>query len=79
MEGNPEKDEDSVPVAVRVNAQYPSGAALSTVPASVLATLPQLPAPLQYRFVGRNLILLDSVAGLIVDFLPAGTPPLPAR
>ncbi len=79
VEGNPQKDGESVPVKPRVNTEYPSGAALSTVPASVLATLPVLPAPLQYRFVGRDLILFDSVTSLIVDFLPAGTPPLPAK
>ncbi len=78
LEGNPghEEEEDSVPVVVRVNAEYPLGASLSTVPPSVLLTLPPLPAPLQYRFVDRDLILLDDVAGLIVDFLPAAAPDL---
>lgn len=75
-EGNLEPEPDSVPVVVRVNAVYPLGAPLSTVPASVLAALPRLPASLEYRFVGRDLILLDSVAGLIVDFLPAAAPDL---
>jgi hypothetical protein len=75
LEGNPE-DEDSVPVVVRVNAEYPPGAPRSTVPPSVLLTLPPLPACLHYRFVERNLVLVDSVAQLIVDFLPAAAPDL---
>jgi len=75
VEGNPE-EEDSVPVVVRVNAEYPPGAPRSTVPPSVLLTLPPLPACLHYRFVGRDLILVDSVAQLIVDFLPAAAPHL---
>ena len=65
-----------VPVVVRVNAEYPAGAARSTVPPSVLLTLPPLPACLHYRFVDRDLILVDSVAQLIVDFLPAAAPDL---
>jgi hypothetical protein len=77
LEGNPgAEDEHPVPVVVRVNAVYPTGAARSTVPPSVLATLPTLPACLHYRFVGRDLLLVDSVAGLIVDFLPAAAPDL---
>ena len=75
LEGNPE-DEDSVPVVVRVNAEYPPGAPRSTVPPSVLLTLPPLPACLHYRFVDRDLVLVDSVAQLIVDFLPAAVPDL---
>jgi hypothetical protein len=74
LEGNPGQEANPVPVVVRVNAVYPIGAAQSTVPPSVLATLPPLPASLEYRFVGRDLILLDAVADLIVDFLPAAAP-----
>jgi hypothetical protein len=75
LEGNPE-DADSVPVVVRVNAEYPPGAPRSTVPPSLLLTLPPLPACLHYRFVDRDLVLVDSVAQLIVDFLPAAAPNL---
>ena len=79
LQGNPGVEKDSVPVVVRVNAVYPVGAPMSTVPASVLATLPILPGPLQYRFVGRDLILLDVAAGLIVDFLPDAAPALSVK
>lgn len=77
-EGNPgeEQEEASVPVVVRVNAEYPLGAPRSTVPPSLLLTLPPLPESLHYRFVGRDLILVDAVAQLIVDFLPAAAPDL---
>jgi len=77
LDGNPtEEEEGSVAVVVKVNAVYAAGAPRSTVPPSVLATLPALPACLHYRFVGRDLILVDSVAQLIVDFLPAAAPDL---
>jgi hypothetical protein len=78
-EGNPDREEDAIKVDVRVNAPYPSGAVHSTVPPSLLLTLPTLPACLHYRFVGRDLILVDSVAQLIVDFLKAATPATPAQ
>ena len=79
VEGNPVDEADSVPVVVRVNTEYPIGATRSTVPPSVLLTLPPLPACLHYRFVGRDLILVDSVAQLIVDFLPAAAPDLAVK
>jgi len=79
IEGNPGLEEESVPIMVRVNAVYPLDAPRSTVPPSLLATLPPLPACLHYRFVERDLILVDSVAQLIVDILPAAAPDLAIR
>ena len=38
-------------------------------PPSILNALPPLPSGLQYRFVGRDLVLLDVDANLIVDIL----------
>jgi hypothetical protein len=40
------------------------------MPTAVIDALPDLPWPLQYRFVCRDLVLLDVDAGLIVDILP---------
>jgi hypothetical protein len=79
LEGNPGDERPSVPVKLSVNGEYPTGGARSTVPPSLLLTLPPLPECLHYRFVGRNLILVDSVAQLIVDFLPAAAPPLSSK
>jgi hypothetical protein len=56
-------------VALVPNAPYPEGAPLSTVPPDLLAKLPKLPEPLEYRFVGGHLILHDSDASLVVDYL----------
>jgi hypothetical protein len=52
-----------------VNAKYPPNAPLSTMPPTVLLNLPKLPQGLEYRFVGKHLILFDSKANLIVDIL----------
>lgn len=79
-EGNPRFDvEGYVPVPVRINASYPLNAPVSTVPVSILLALPPLPEALEYRFVGRDLILRDVEANLIVDFIVGAAPPLPAR
>jgi hypothetical protein len=40
----------------------------------MIAALPPLPAELEYRFIGRDLVLLDVHAELIVDILPAALP-----
>jgi hypothetical protein len=58
---------------------YPPDAPRSTVPPSVLLILPPLPACLHYRFVGRDLVLVDAVAQLIVDILPAAAPDLAVK
>jgi hypothetical protein len=65
------KDDAPAPGAVplKVNARYPEGAPLPTVPAALLASLPQLPKGLEYRIIGKDLLLLDSDANLIVDFI----------
>ena len=57
-------------VPMKVNATYPDDAPLMTVPPNILAALPKLPEDLEYRFVSRTMILLDTHANLIVDFVP---------
>ena len=56
-------------VSVKVNARYPDSAPLPTVPPALLASLPQLPEELEYRIIGRDLLLRDVHANLIVDVL----------
>ena len=51
----------------RINGSYPPRLPLSTVPPNVLAVLPKLPDDLQYRFVGRHLVLIDGRSGVILD------------
>src|SRR5689334_10330616 len=59
-EGNPKHPESRARVDLVVNAKYPPSAPLSTVPPSVLLKLPKLPEGLEYRFVGKDLLLYDS-------------------
>jgi hypothetical protein len=57
-------------VAFKVNARYPDEQPLPTMPPNLLANLPKLPEDLEYRVVGKALILRDVPANLIVDFIP---------
>jgi hypothetical protein len=61
-------------VAPRVNAEYPEQAPLATVPPLILARLQPLPDGLEYRFMGRDLILRDTKANLIVDMVHDAVP-----
>jgi hypothetical protein len=57
-----------------VNTPYPEKAPLATVPPLILVNLPRLPDGLEYRFMGRDLILRDQPSNLIIDFVPGAVP-----
>ena len=44
------------------------------LPASLLLHLPALPEQVKYGFVGRELILRDTEAGVILDYIPDAVP-----
>jgi hypothetical protein len=68
------EEDNEVHLPAVVNADYPAGRSIPLMPPCLLAALPPLPEELQYRFVGRHLILWDVHAGLIVDFVPNAIP-----
>jgi hypothetical protein len=74
LEDNPKTAKDTPRVALAPNAVYPDGAPLSTVPPRLLLRLPALPKTLDYRFVGKALVLHDVRANLIVDYIPDALP-----
>ena len=61
-------------VVLRVNYPYAQSAELSEMPATLLAKLPQLPKELRYRFVGRNMLLVDRDGNVIIDYMPDALP-----
>ena len=73
VEGVPKSGDPTVEtkasVVVGINAVYPDGAPFSSVPPSLLLKLPVLPEQVRYRFVGRTLILRDTEANVILDFI----------
>ena len=64
-------------VPLEVNASYPAATPLPTTPAVLLSALPTLPRGLEYRIIGRDLVLLDSPANLILDFIRNAIPQRP--
>ena len=78
VEGNPRPQnptqETMPPITVAVNAVYPDASPFSSVPSTLLLKLPQLPEEVRYRFVGRALILRDTEANVILDFIPDVVP-----
>ena len=65
-------------VKVDINTVYPTTLPLETFPPALLRKLPDLPPELEYRIVGRSLILRDVKANLIVDILRDVVPTIPS-
>jgi hypothetical protein len=61
-------------VQLRANEKYPERIPLQSTPPTLLMDLPKLPPELDYRIVGRSLVLRDVAANMIVDFLPDALP-----
>jgi hypothetical protein len=61
-------------VPLRVNYPYPESKELTEMPPTLLLTLPQLPKEVKYRFVGRNMLLVDRDNNLIVDYMVNALP-----
>ena len=65
-----EEDGEVAQVKLKVNASWPASEPLTTVPANLLANLPQLPEDVEYRISNkRHLVLRDVDANIIVDFI----------
>ena len=78
VEGNPTPRDPSKevmpPINIAVNVLYPDSAAFSSIPPSLLLKLPLLPEQVRYRFIGRTLILRDTEANVILDYIPDVVP-----
>ncbi len=67
-QANPTREHTEV-VRVAVNATYNDHAPFSSMSPTLLLKLPQLPEEVRYQFVGRDLILRDTEANVILDFI----------
>ncbi len=63
-------DEEPAIRAPKIHLRFPAGSQLATTPASLLNLFPPLPKGLEYRIVGRTLVLRDVDAALILDYIP---------
>lgn len=69
------KSSEPVQLPLKVNDTYPSKLPLQSTPPTLLMNLPKLPDELEYRLVGRSLVLRCAKGNLIVDFIPNVMPP----
>lgn len=60
---------EPVQLHLEINDTYPEHAPLQSTPPSLLENLPKLPPEIEYRITGRDLVLLDSKANLVVDII----------
>lgn len=67
-------DEETRAVRLAVNGRYPDGIPRSSMPPQILLVLPRLPQPLEYRFVGDRLVLLDIHALTVADYMDDAMP-----
>ena len=65
---------DPVALKLTVNGRYPDTVPLTSVPPQVLQTLPKLSEDMEYRFIGDRLILLDTHAHVVADFIDDALP-----
>lgn len=65
---------ENASVPLRVNYPYPQSKEYTEMPPKLLLELPQLPKELRYRFVGRNMLLMDRENNLIVDYMVNALP-----
>ena len=67
-------DEGKSSMAPKVHLRLPVSAQMATMPASLLKVLPTLPKEVEYRILGRYLIIRDVDASLILDYIPLAVP-----
>ena len=66
--------EEPQPLVPTINTRYPDDVPVSSMPPEILKALPKLEEILEFRFVGRHLILMDVPAHLIVDIVDNAMP-----
>ncbi|MFN2502409.1 MAG: hypothetical protein ABR530_10415 [Pyrinomonadaceae bacterium] len=67
-------ESDTKGVPLKVNVPYPETKELVQMPPTLLLNLPLLHKDLRYRFIGRNLAILDRDSSLIIDFMKDALP-----
>lgn len=65
---------EPVKIELQINQSYPEKVPLQSTPPSLLLNLPQLPDGLEYRILTRELVLRDSDANIVVDYVPNALP-----
>jgi hypothetical protein len=65
---------EPVNLTLQINQSYPDNVPLQSTPPTLLMSLPQLPKGLEYRLVGRELVIRDVDANIVVDYVANALP-----
>ena len=65
---------EPVNITLQINQSYPDNVPLQSTPPSLLISLPQLPTGLEYRLVGKELVIRDVDANIVVDYVANALP-----
>ena len=65
---------EPVNITLQINQSYPDNVPLQSTPPSLLMSLPQLPTGLEYRLVGKELVIRDVDANIVVDYMANALP-----
>jgi hypothetical protein len=60
---------EPVTIHLEINQSYPDDVPLQSTPPTLLQNLPELPKGLEYRLLDNELVLRDSDANVVVDYI----------
>lgn len=67
---------EPVSIELQINQSYPPDQPLQSTPPTLLLNLPNLPDGLEYRLLDRELVLRDTEANVVIDYVPNALPEL---
>lgn len=65
---------EPVKMELEINQSYPAKVPLQSTPPTLLLNLPTLPDGLEYRILNRELVLRDTEANIVVDYIRNALP-----
>lgn len=65
---------EPVKMDLQINQSYPANMPLQSTPPTLLLNLPELPKGLEYRIIDRELVLRDTDANIVVDYIADAFP-----
>jgi hypothetical protein len=68
------RNSEPTKMQLQINQSYPEKVPLQSTPPTLLLNLPELPKGLEYRILYRELVLRDTGANIVVDYIPNAFP-----
>ncbi len=65
---------EPVNIELQINQSYPPDQPLQSTPPTLLLNLPNLPDGLEFRLLDRELVLRDTEANVVIDYVPNALP-----